>query len=93
MNAERAKVTVRGAVQGVGFRPHVFRLATELRLDGWVLNSSQGVFIEAEGAPDTAATVSPPAGERETAARGDPKSGVFLARYGRLQGLRDSRER
>jgi hydrogenase maturation protein HypF len=53
MNAQRAKVTVRGAVQGVGFRPHVFRLATELRLEGWVLNSSQGVFIEAEGAPDT----------------------------------------
>jgi hydrogenase maturation protein HypF len=52
MNAQRAKVTVRGAVQGVGFRPHVFRLATELRLDGWVLNSSQGVFIEVEGAPE-----------------------------------------
>lgn len=51
MNAQRAKVTVRGAVQGVGFRPHVFRLATELQLDGWVLNSSQGVFIEVEGAP------------------------------------------
>jgi hydrogenase maturation protein HypF len=52
MNAQRAKVTVRGAVQGVGFRPHVFRLATELRLDGWVLNSSQGVFIEVEGSPE-----------------------------------------
>jgi hydrogenase maturation protein HypF len=52
MNTQRAKVTVRGAVQGVGFRPHVFRLATELRLKGWVLNSSQGVFIEVEGAAD-----------------------------------------
>ena len=52
MNTQRAKVTVRGAVQGVGFRPHVFRLATELHLEGWVLNSSQGVFIEVEGAAD-----------------------------------------
>jgi hydrogenase maturation protein HypF len=46
---ERVKVVVRGAVQGVGFRPFVYRLATELDLKGWVLNSSQGVFIEAEG--------------------------------------------
>lgn len=49
MERERAKVTVLGAVQGVGFRPFVYRLATQLRLNGWVLNSSQGVFIEVEG--------------------------------------------
>ena len=36
-------------MQGVGFRPFVFRLATELNLTGWVNNSSQGVFIEVEG--------------------------------------------
>jgi hydrogenase maturation protein HypF len=48
----RAKITVHGAVQGVGFRPFVYRLATELRLCGWVLNSSQGVFIEVEGPLD-----------------------------------------
>jgi hydrogenase maturation protein HypF len=52
MKAERAKVTIRGVVQGVGFRPFVYRLAREIRLNGWVLNSSQGVFIEVEGAPD-----------------------------------------
>jgi len=40
---------VRGAVQGVGFRPFVYRLARELGLQGWVKNSSQGVFIEVEG--------------------------------------------
>lgn len=50
MKSERAKVIVRGAVQGVGFRPFVYRLATGLHLKGWVSNSSQGVFIEAEGA-------------------------------------------
>jgi acylphosphatase len=51
MECERAKITVLGAVQGVGFRPFVYRLATQLRLNGWVLNSSQGVFIEVEGPP------------------------------------------
>jgi hydrogenase maturation protein HypF len=45
----RLKVVIRGAVQGVGFRPFVYRLATESGLRGWVLNSSQGVFIEVEG--------------------------------------------
>src|SRR6266480_3938056 len=50
---ERARVIVRGAVQGVGFRPFVYRLATELQLRGWVLNSAQGVFIEVEGARDS----------------------------------------
>ena len=50
MKAERAKVTVRGLVQGVGFRPFVYRLATQMSLKGWVLNSTQGVFIEVEGA-------------------------------------------
>ncbi len=45
----RLKLCVRGAVQGVGFRPFVFRLANELNLSGWVNNSPQGVFIEVEG--------------------------------------------
>src|SRR6266487_2586964 len=50
---ERARVIVRGAVQGVGFRPFVYRLATELQLRGWVVNSAQGVFIEVEGARES----------------------------------------
>ena len=52
MNQERAKILVRGAVQGVGFRPFIHRLATRLALNGWVLNSSQGVQIEIEGTRD-----------------------------------------
>ncbi len=46
---ERLRVAIRGAVQGVGFRPFVYRLATELGLAGWVSNSAQGVFVEVEG--------------------------------------------
>jgi hydrogenase maturation protein HypF len=43
------KVSVRGVVQGVGFRPFVYRLAHEHHLTGWVLNHSGGVEIEVEG--------------------------------------------
>ena len=44
----RVKLALRGAVQGVGFRPFVHRLATELAVTGWINNSPQGVFVEAE---------------------------------------------
>jgi hydrogenase maturation protein HypF len=44
----RVRLALHGAVQGVGFRPFVHRLATELSLTGWVNNSPQGVFVEAE---------------------------------------------
>jgi hydrogenase maturation protein HypF len=46
---ERIEIRVRGTVQGVGFRPFVYRLALELGSVGWVLNDSQGVLIQAEG--------------------------------------------
>jgi hydrogenase maturation protein HypF len=45
----RLRLTIRGAVQGVGFRPFIYRLASELSLKGWVNNSAQGVFIDIEG--------------------------------------------
>jgi len=48
-NLLRAKIIISGAVQGVGFRPFIFRLAKEMNLPGWVVNSANGVFIEIEG--------------------------------------------
>ncbi len=47
----RVALRVRGVVQGVGFRPTVFRLATEEALGGFIGNDSDGVFIEVEGDP------------------------------------------
>ena len=43
-------IRVRGIVQGVGFRPFIYRLACEHGLAGWVLNGEEGVIIHAEGA-------------------------------------------
>ena len=48
----RARVRVEGTVQGVGFRPYVYRLAGELDLAGYVLNDSHGVLVEVEGDAD-----------------------------------------
>jgi hydrogenase maturation protein HypF len=42
-------IRVRGVVQGVGFRPFVYRLAQEHTLAGWVLNGEEGVEIHVEG--------------------------------------------
>lgn len=48
----RVAITVRGVVQGVGFRPFVYRVATEHGLSGWVRNRSDGVRIEIQGPAD-----------------------------------------
>ena len=45
----RRRIAVRGTVQGVGFRPFVYRLARSLNLTGWVRNGPDGVAIEVEG--------------------------------------------
>jgi len=44
-----AHISVRGIVQGVGFRPFVYALAVEHNLKGWVYNTSEDVKIEVEG--------------------------------------------
>jgi len=49
----RRKFEITGIVQGVGFRPFVYRLATESRLSGHVLNDSRGVQIEVQGPPES----------------------------------------
>ena len=46
---QRQRLQVAGQVQGVGFRPFVYRLAQEVHLPGWVINDSRGVTIELQG--------------------------------------------
>ena len=46
---ERIRLRVRGIVQGIGFRPSVYRLAKEVSLSGWVANTREGAMIELEG--------------------------------------------
>ena len=46
---EALDIRVRGIVQGVGFRPFVYRLARRYVINGWVLNDLDGVLIHAEG--------------------------------------------
>ncbi len=51
----RFRLHVTGIVQGVGFRPFVYRLAHECQLTGFVVNNSRGVFIEVQGSPESLA--------------------------------------
>ncbi len=55
LDVVRVRAHVRGLVQGVGFRPFVWREATSRGLSGWVGNDANGVVLEVEGsAPDVA---------------------------------------
>ncbi len=49
---KRMIIHLSGAVQGVGFRPFVYNLATRYRLTGYVINDTQGVVIEIEGSEE-----------------------------------------
>ena len=69
---ERRRIRVRGVVQGVGFRPFVFRLAQEMGITGWVRNDGEGVEIEAQGLPgDVSALMARLVGEAPPLARVD----------------------
>jgi hydrogenase maturation protein HypF len=46
---QRKQIVVKGLVQGIGFRPFVYRIAKRNRISGWVLNNVNGVKIQAEG--------------------------------------------
>ncbi len=48
---EGRRIHIVGIVQGVGFRPFVFGLASRYALNGWVRNTSAGVDIEVDGVP------------------------------------------
>ena len=48
----RIRINIEGIVQGVGFRPFIYRLAKNYRLTGWVMNTPSGVVLEAQGPRD-----------------------------------------
>ena len=48
---KRERFRIAGQVQGVGFRPHVYRLARDIGLAGWVINDGSGAVLEAQGTP------------------------------------------
>ncbi|WP_018110614.1 carbamoyltransferase HypF [Thermus igniterrae] len=92
------RLRVRGVVQGVGFRPFVYRLAQSLGLSGWVLNDPEGVLIEASGPEERlqafqeALVRQAPAAARvegvEVVAREvGGKEGTFVIRESAAQGL------
>ncbi|MEX3771969.1 acylphosphatase, partial [Mycolicibacterium fortuitum] len=56
---QRRRFTVAGVVQGVGFRPFVHRVATELGLTGFVGNDSAAVFAEVQGPAPTVDAFAP----------------------------------
>ena len=78
---QRARVRVRGLVQGVGFRPFVYGLARRLELSGWVLNDADGVLLEAEG-PDLAPFLRALADEAPPLARVDSIEPLAIAPRG-----------
>ena len=91
--ATACSIRVRGVVQGVGFRPFVYRLAQAKMLAGWVLNGEQGVEIHLEGTEeDLAAFVQEIKRKPPAAAQiAEIRSGIRAVR--RLERVHDSRKR
>ena len=75
----RASGRVEGVVQGVGFRPYVYRLAREEGLAGYVLNDERGVLLDVEGDCDGGRALRGPAAGRGAAAGGDRVGRVGVA--------------
>lgn len=48
-NIQRFRITIQGQVQGIGFRPAIYRYAKDATLTGWVANTSTGILLEIEG--------------------------------------------
>ena len=69
--ARRGARAIEGTVQGVGFRPYVYRLARRAGLGGYVLNDARGVLLEVEGRREARRALPRPAAGRGAAARGD----------------------
>src|SRR3972149_6847864 len=46
---KKMQISANGLVQGVGFRPYIYNLATKLSLSGFVQNNTSGIFIDVEG--------------------------------------------
>jgi hydrogenase maturation protein HypF len=95
--AVRVRAHVSGLVQGVGFRPFVWREATSRGLSGWVGNDAAGVVLEAEGAADSVAALldalrQPPPLARVDEVRSEPLSPAgdtgFLVRLSDTDGAR-----
>ncbi|MCX7918270.1 MAG: carbamoyltransferase HypF [bacterium] len=49
----RSRIVLQGVVQGVGYRPFIHRLAIKHGVAGWVMNTTQGLVIEAEGSAES----------------------------------------
>ena len=88
----RVRARVEGTVQGVGFRPYVYRLAGELGVAGHVLNDARGVVVEVEAPPGDRGALPRSAAARGAAA-GDGRAGHRgAARGARRARLLDPRE-
>ena len=81
-----ASISVRGIVQGVGFRPFVYGLAVKHNLKGWVYNTSEDVRIEVEGAARAVEQF-----ERELRTKAPPLAHIenVIAEYHRPRGHKD----
>jgi acylphosphatase len=85
----RLEATVRGRVQGVGFRYFIVRRAMELGVVGWVANAADGsVVLVAEGSPDALDTLETALRVGPTGAVVEAVDAVRMAGTGRLERFR-----